>query len=86
MFGRIRLTVSIGLYRLGAIEFPVTYDLVKPAAATFTPLGMDTAMTLGEMLLIHPKGLEFGGILAGQDRLPFLRDAKRRALSFPPMP
>jgi phenylalanyl-tRNA synthetase beta chain len=85
MFGRKRRTVSIGLYRLAAIEFPVTYDLVKPDEVTFTPLGMDTVMTLGEMLLVHPKGLEFGGILVGHDRLPFLRDAKRQALSFPPI-
>ncbi len=85
MFGRKRRTVSIGLYRLAAIEFPVTYDLVKPDGASFTPLGMDTVMTLGEMLLVHPKGLEFGGILAGHDRLPFLRDAKGQALSFPPI-
>ena len=85
MFGRKRRTVSIGLYRLAAIEFPVTYDLVKPDEASFTPLGMDTVMTLGEMLLVHPKGLEFGGILSGQERLPFLRDAKGRALSFPPI-
>jgi phenylalanyl-tRNA synthetase beta chain len=85
MFGRKRRTVSIGLYRLAAIEFPVIYDLVKPDEATFTPLGMDTAMTLGEMLLVHPKGLEFGGILAGQNRLPYLRDAKNQALSFPPI-
>ena len=85
MFGRKRRTVSIGLYRLAAIEFPVTYDLVKHDEATFTPLGMDTVMTLGEMLLVHPKGLEFGGILSGQDRLPFLRDAKGQALSFPPI-
>jgi len=85
MFGRKRRTVSIGLYRLTAIKFPVTYDLVKPDEATFTPLGMDTVMTLGEMLLVHPKGLEFGGILAGQNRLPYLRDAKNLALSFPPI-
>jgi phenylalanyl-tRNA synthetase beta chain len=85
MFGRKRRTVSIGLYRLAAIEFPVTYDLVKPDEASFTPLGMDTQMTLGEMLFVHPKGLEFGQILAGHDRLPFLRDAKRQALSFPPI-
>src|SRR5262245_42687193 len=85
MFGRKRRTVSIRLYRLAAIEFPVTYDLVKPDEASFTPLGMDTVMTLGEMLLVHPKGLEFGGILAGHDRLPFLCDANRQALSFPPI-
>jgi phenylalanyl-tRNA synthetase beta chain len=85
MFGRKRRTVSIGIYRLAAIEFPVTYDLVRPGDVSFTPLGMDTVMTLGEMLLVHPKGLEFGGILAGHDRLPFLCDAKRQALSFPPI-
>jgi phenylalanyl-tRNA synthetase beta chain len=85
MFGRKRRTVSVGLYRLATIEFPVTYELVKPDEVTFTPLGMDTIMTLREMLLVHPKGLEFGGILAGQDRLPFLRDAKCQALSFPPI-
>ncbi len=85
VFGRKRRTVSIGLYRLAGIEFPVTYDLVKPNEASFTPLGMDTVMTLGEMLLIHPKGLEFGWILAGHDRLPFLCDARRQALSFPPI-
>ncbi len=85
MFGRKRKTVSIGIYRLAAIEFPVAYDLVKPDEVSFTPLGMDTVMTLGEMLLVHPKGLEFGGILAGQDRLPVLRDAKQQPLSFPPI-
>ena len=85
MFGRKRKTVSIGIYRLAAIEFPVAYDLVKPDEVSFMPLGMDTVMTLGEMLLVHPKGLEFGGILAGQDRLPVLRDAKHQALSFPPI-
>src|SRR5207344_2965057 len=85
MFGRRRRTVSIGLYRLAAIEFPVTYDLVKPDEVTFTPLGMDTVMTMGEMLLVHHKGMEYGGMLVGHDRLPFLRDAKRQALSFPPI-
>lgn len=85
IFGRKRRTVSIGLYRLSAIEFPVAYDLVKPDEASFTPLGMDTVMTLGEILLVHPKGLEYGPIVAGHDRLPLLRDAKRQALSFPPV-
>ena len=85
IFGRRRRTVSIGLYRLSQIEFPVTYDLVKPDEAKFTPLGMDTVMTLGEILLVHPKGLEYGNILAGQERVPLLRDAKRQVLSFPPI-
>jgi phenylalanyl-tRNA synthetase beta chain len=85
IFGRKRRTVSIGLYRLSQIEFPVTYDLVTPDQARLTPLGMDTVMTLGEILLVHPKGLEYGHILAGQERLPLLRDAKGQVLSFPPI-
>ena len=85
IFGRKRRTVSIGLYRLPAIEFPVSYEAVPPDSARFTPLGMTTVMTLGEMLLVHPKGLEFGGIVAGKERVPLLRDAKGQILSFPPI-
>ncbi|MBI3356120.1 MAG: phenylalanine--tRNA ligase subunit beta [Nitrospirae bacterium] len=85
IFGRKRRTVSIGLYQLAKIQFPVTYDLVKPDQARFTPLGMETVMTLSEILMVHPKGLEHGHILEGQDRVPLLRDAKGQALSFPPI-
>lgn len=85
IFGHKRKTVSIGLYQLKKIQFPVTYELVKPDEARFTPLGMETVMTLSEILLVHPKGLEHGHILAGRDRLPILRDAKKQTLSFPPI-
>lgn len=85
IFGRRRRTVSIGLYRLPVIEFPVSYDVVRPDSAKFTPLGMDTVMTLSEILLVHPKGLEFGGILTGHECVPLLKDARDRVLSFPPI-
>jgi phenylalanyl-tRNA synthetase beta chain len=85
IFGHKRKTVSIGLYRLQQIRFPVTYELVKPDEASFTPLGMETVMTLSEILMVHPKGLEYGHILAGQSRLPLLRDASNQPLSFPPI-
>ena len=85
IFGHKRKTVSIGIYQLSKITFPVTYELVKPDEARFTPLGMDTVMTLSEILMVHPKGLEHGHILAGQDRLPILRDAQHQPLSFPPI-
>ena len=42
IFGRKRRSVSIGLYRLAPIVFPVSYDLVKPDDVRFTPLGMET--------------------------------------------
>ena len=71
--------------RFQKIRFPVTYELASPDDVRFTPLGMETAMTLSEILMVHPKGLEYGSILAGQSRLPLLRDADHRPLSFPPI-
>jgi phenylalanyl-tRNA synthetase beta chain len=85
IFGHKRKTVSIGIYQLPKITFPVTYELVKPDEARFTPLGMETVMTLSEILMVHPKGLEYGTILAGTGRLPILRDASNQPLSFPPI-
>jgi len=85
IYGHKRKTVSIGIYQLPKIVFPVTYELVKPDEARFTPLGMETVMSLSEILMVHPKGLEYGSIVAGQSRLPILRDAKRQVLSFPPI-
>jgi phenylalanyl-tRNA synthetase beta chain len=85
IFGRKRRTVSIGLYRLSRIVFPVSYDLVEPDDVRFTPLGMETLMTLREILMVHPKGVEYGGIVGGHDRLPVLRDATGQVLSFPPI-
>jgi len=85
IFGRKRRTVSIGLYRLPSIVFPVTYTLVKPDEARFTPLGFDEPMSASEILSVHPKGVEYGPILAGHDRVPLLRDAEGQILSLPPV-
>ncbi len=84
-FGRNRETVSIGLYRLASITFPVTYGLVKPDEVRFTPLGFDEKMTPHEVLTVHPKGQEYGSIVAGHKRLPLLWDTNGQVLSFPPI-
>ena len=84
-FGRNRETVSIGLYRLASIAFPVTYGLVQPDEIRFTPLGFDEKMTPHEVLTLHPKGLEYGAILADCERLPLLWDTNGQVLSFPPI-
>ena len=84
-FGRKRETVSIGLYRFPSIAFPVTYGLVKPNEVRFTPLGFDEKMTPHEILTLHPKGLEYGGILDGCEQLPLLWDTDGQVLSFPPI-
>lgn len=84
-FGRKRETVSIGLYRFSSIAFPVTYGLVKPDEIRFVPLGFEEKMTPHEILTVHPKGVEYGSILMGHERLPLLWDSDGRVLSFPPI-
>ena len=85
IFGRQRRTVSIGLYRLGSIVFPVTYRPATRNEARFTPLGFDEKMSLDEILVRHPKGVEYGSILAGHEHVPLLVDAEGQALSMPPI-
>lgn len=85
IFGHKRKTISVGLYRLAQIQFPVTYGLVKPTEARFTPLGFSETMTLQDVLTVHPKGLEYGSILADQPLLPLLWDKEGQILSFPPI-
>src|SRR5512137_1211844 len=41
IFGRKRSTVSIGIYELDRIMFPVEYRLADPASVSFIPLGME---------------------------------------------
>jgi phenylalanyl-tRNA synthetase beta chain len=85
IFGHRRRTVSIGIYRMDPIVFPVSYTLVGPDEARFVPLGFSEKMTLREILSVHPKGQDYGDILAGHERLPLLRDAEGQILSFPPI-
>jgi phenylalanyl-tRNA synthetase beta chain len=84
-FGRKRRLVSIGLYRLERIKFPVLYTAVDPSARSFVPLGTESAMTLQEILDRHPKGKEYAEILAGASRYPLLVDEDDKVLSFPPI-
>ncbi|MFQ5579132.1 MAG: phenylalanine--tRNA ligase subunit beta [Nitrospiria bacterium] len=84
-FGRKRKTVSIGLYRLQKITFPVRYDLVDPETTSFIPLGFNETMSLKEIIKNHPKGIAHADTLSGADRYPILIDAKKEILSFPPI-
>jgi len=84
-FGRKRKTVSIGLYRLQKITFPVRYDLVNPETTSFVPLGFNEAMSLAEIIKNHPKGMAHADTLFGAAKYPILIDAKEEILSFPPI-
>lgn len=84
-FGRHRQIVSIGLYHLHTIRFPVSYTAVKPSDTRFIPLGFETPMTLVEILQKHPKGIAYGKILSSFDVYPLLMDMEKKVLSFPPI-
>src|SRR5271169_6485574 len=85
IFGRKRTTVSIGIYELDRIVFPVEYKLVDPSLMSFTPLGMEEKLTLAEILERHPKGISYGNIVKPFSQYPVLIDSMGRVLSFPPI-
>jgi phenylalanyl-tRNA synthetase beta chain len=85
IFGRKRSTISIGIYELDKIAFPVDYRLAEPSLVSFTPLGMDRKLTLAEILEQHPKGIAYGNILKSFPEYPVLTDSLGRVLSFPPI-
>ncbi len=85
IFGRKRSTVSIGIYELDKIAFPVDYRLAGPDEVSFTPLGMEEPLTLDQILERHPKGIQYGGIVRPFGKYPVLMDGMGRVLSFPPI-
>ncbi len=84
-FGRKRRSVSMGLYRIAIIEWPVHYKAVDPESVKFVPLQWDRPMNLREILAEHPKGKEYGFILENEAVHPLLLDAKGAILSYPPI-
>ena len=95
-FGRKRRTISMGLYRIEKINWPVTYKGADPDAVSFVPLQWETAaqgpavqgpaaLTLNEILKQHPKGREYAFILEKESVHPLLVDAQGSILSYPPI-
>ncbi len=84
-YGKQRELIAIGIYNADKITFPVHYTAVEPHSIRFTPLGCEDEMDLADILVRHPKGIEFGGILKGQTRYPLLLDDHGDVLSFPPV-
>jgi len=84
-YGRNRQKTSIGLYNLDLIKLPLYYGVAKPDAVSFVPLGFTEKMSLKEILVRHPKGLEYGHIVSKHSVYPILLDAENTPLSFPPV-
>lgn len=84
-FGRKRKSIAMGVYRADLISYPVYYKAVDPDQTSFVPLGKVEAMDLRRIIAEHPKGQEFGSIVAGFSAMPFLTDSNGEVLSFPPI-
>jgi phenylalanyl-tRNA synthetase beta chain len=84
-FGRRRKSIAIGVYRVARIKLPVHYQAVEREARGFVPLGMDQELTCGQILETHPKGRQYGWIVADAPAVPLLTDAAGAVLSMPPI-
>jgi phenylalanyl-tRNA synthetase beta chain len=82
--GRNRKKVSIGVYNLDTIKFPLTYT-TKPTNFKFTPLESKKEYSLKEILEKHPKGREFKQLLEDFKEYPIWLDANNQVLSMPPI-
>ena len=84
-FGRKRKSISMGVYRVADIAFPVHYKAVDPDATSFVPLQCTEPMTCRQILTEHPKGRDYGWILDGMKKFPLLTDDKGEVMSMAPV-
>ncbi|MCR5045375.1 MAG: phenylalanine--tRNA ligase subunit beta [Treponema sp.] len=84
-FGRKRKSISMGVYRIDQVKFPVNYHAVDPDKTSFVPLQCDSPMTCRQILTDHPKGKDFGWILKDCKKFPLLSDANNEVLSMAPI-
>jgi len=83
-FGKKRQKISMGVYPLKSITFPVYCKAVSPNEK-FTPLDFHQPITLKQTLAKHPKGQEYGHIIERERVYPVFMDAKREILSLIPI-
>ncbi len=84
-YGRKRRSIAMGVYRSDLITYPVHYKAVNPDSTRFTPLQFDRELSMREIITEHPKGQEYGHIVADLPLFPLLTDDTGEVLSFPPV-
>ncbi len=84
-FGRNRKALSMGIYDMDKIKFPVRYVSTDRKKIRFAPLGFEEEMGADEILRFHPKGKEFGHLMSGTSEFPVWMDADNKILSMPPI-
>ncbi len=84
-FGRKRRSIAMGVYRTALMKWPVHYIAADPDKTQFIPLGEARSMSLRQICSEHPKGQEYGYIVADYQYFPYLTDNQGDTLSFPPV-
>jgi len=84
-FGRNRGEVALGIYDYHKISPPIHFRAYKPDEIKFVPLDFDKELNLRQILSQHPKGKEYGHLLADFDKYPVFIDSKNHVLSMPPI-
>jgi phenylalanyl-tRNA synthetase beta chain len=84
-YGRKRRSISMGLYRISLIKWPIIYKGVDPDSVSFEPLQWEGKLSLREILKQHPKGKEYAFILEKEPVHPLLTDSEGFILSYPPI-
>ena len=84
-FGRNRKELAMGIYDLEKIKPPIRFTTVSPNGIKFVPLDLEEELTPKEILEKHPKGKEYGHLLAGFKEYPIFIDSRNEVLSIPPI-
>jgi len=84
-FGRNRKELAMGIYDLERIKPPIRFTTVNPNGIKFAPLDFEEKLTPKEILEKHPKGKEYGHLLAGFKEYPMFIDSRNEVLSIPPI-
>tara|TARA_B100001996_G_scaffold383039_1_gene376999 strand:+ start:2546 stop:4222 length:1677 start_codon:yes stop_codon:yes gene_type:complete len=82
--GRRRKRSSIGVHDLSKLSPPFKVVAV-PRSHTFIPLAMDEEMSIEQILVEHPKGVDYAHLLEGMEKVPIILDSNQEVLSFPPI-
>ncbi|HLD85285.1 MAG TPA: phenylalanine--tRNA ligase subunit beta [archaeon] len=85
VLGNNRKDMSIGVYDMSKVKFPVKYTSLPAEKIKFVPLGFAKEMSAEEILSEHPKGKEFGHFLKETDVYPVWVDADNKILSMVPV-
>lgn len=83
--GRKGKKFGIGFYPLENIVFPVSYTTMKPEDIKYHPLNYPHEATAKEILAKHPKGAEYGHLLAKAERYPVFLDGNKKIMCLIPI-